>query len=123
MAAGDGVAAAVVLSPCIGALQHRFGRDGLAVFRADFGLGRQVGCLGCQFGRLANLAVLGPYIGDLGRQISLLRRQVVRCRRSNNHLEATRAIFTKHWPCAAKSTPGRGRLALIKWDAIEKKYF
>ena len=42
MATGDGVAAAVVLSPCIGAFQDRFGRDGLAVFRADFGLGREI---------------------------------------------------------------------------------
>ena len=52
----------------------------------------------------ATLAVLDHHIGDLGRQIGLLGRQVVRCVRSNNHFEATRASFTKHWPCAAKST-------------------
>ena len=45
MPTGDGVAAAVVLSPCIGALQHSFGRDGLAVLGADFRLGREVGRL------------------------------------------------------------------------------
>ena len=42
MPTGDRVAAAVVLSPFVGTLQNRFGRDGLAVFRADFGLGREI---------------------------------------------------------------------------------
>ena len=45
MATGNGVAAAVVLSPFVAPFEDGLGRDGLAVFRADFGLGREVGQL------------------------------------------------------------------------------